>query len=135
MNAAIQNVCCDALGIAAGASARDFLVRNSQQPKGAPAWTITDDVLLFRCLEDPDEYNVVRNRDSPTTIIREATAQRMSPADYAAKKYDFAGKEAAKRAEEQKKHDDFVARMRTKGYTDRQIKVLVDWWMDNRKAS
>ena len=38
-------------------------------------------------------------------------------------------------SEEQKKHDDFVARMRTKGYTDRQIKVLVDWWMDNRKAS
>lgn len=38
-------------------------------------------------------------------------------------------------SEEQKKHDDFVARMRSKGYTDRQIKILVDWWMDNRKAS
>lgn len=37
-------------------------------------------------------------------------------------------------SEEQKKHDDFVARMRTKGYTDRQIKVLVDWWMDNRNS-
>jgi serine protein kinase len=37
--------------------------------------------------------------------------------------------------EEQQKHDDFVNRMRTKGYTDRQIKTLVDWWMDNRKAS
>lgn len=38
-------------------------------------------------------------------------------------------------AEEQKKHDDFVARMRTKGYTDRQIRTMVDWWMNNRKAS
>src|SRR6266481_4303895 len=47
--------------------------------------------------------------DSPTTIIREATAQRLEPAVYAAKKYDFAGKEAAKRAEEQKKHDDTIA--------------------------
>ena len=38
-------------------------------------------------------------------------------------------------SEEQKKHDDFVARMRTKGYTDRQIRTLVDWWVNNRKAS
>lgn len=37
--------------------------------------------------------------------------------------------------EEQKKHDDFVERMRTKGYTDRQIRTLVDWWMNNRKSS
>jgi hypothetical protein len=46
--------------------------------------------------------------DSPTAIIREATAQRMNPADYAAKKYDFAGKEAAKRAADQKAHDDAI---------------------------
>jgi|SRR5579859_853545 len=38
-------------------------------------------------------------------------------------------------AEEQKKHNDFVARMRSKGYTDRQIRTLVDWWCNNRKAS
>jgi len=38
-------------------------------------------------------------------------------------------------SEEQKKHDDFVDRMRTKGYTDRQIKIMVDWWTNNRKAS
>jgi serine protein kinase len=37
--------------------------------------------------------------------------------------------------EEQKKHEDFVARMQTKGYTERQIKIMVDWWMNNRKAS
>src|SRR6266851_6742164 len=46
--------------------------------------------------------------DSPTTIIREATAQRMGPAEYAAKKYDFAGKEATKLADEKKKHDDSI---------------------------
>ena len=38
-------------------------------------------------------------------------------------------------SEEQKKHDDFVDRMRTKGYTDRQIRTLVDWWMANRKTA
>jgi serine protein kinase len=38
-------------------------------------------------------------------------------------------------SEEQKKHDDFVARMRSKGYTDRQIRTLVDWWVSNRKSS
>ena len=38
-------------------------------------------------------------------------------------------------SEEQKKHDDFVARMRTKGYTDRQIRTVVDWWVNNRKSS
>lgn len=38
-------------------------------------------------------------------------------------------------SDEQKKHEDFVNRMRTKGYTDRQIRTLVDWWVNNRKAS
>lgn len=38
-------------------------------------------------------------------------------------------------SDEQKKHDEFLNRMRTKGYTDRQIKVMVDWWINNRKAS
>jgi serine protein kinase len=36
-------------------------------------------------------------------------------------------------SEEQKKHDAFVERMRSKGYTDRQIRTLVDWWVSNRK--
>jgi hypothetical protein len=44
--------------------------------------------------------------DAPTAIIREAAAQRMSPADYAAKKYGFAEKEAARKAEEKKKEID-----------------------------
>ena len=46
--------------------------------------------------------------DSPTTIIREATSQRLDPAVYAAKKYDFAGKEAAKKAAEAKAHEDSI---------------------------
>ncbi len=48
--------------------------------------------------------------DSPTTIIREAAAQRMQPADYAAKKYNFAGKEAEKTAADAKAHDEAVAK-------------------------
>jgi len=38
-------------------------------------------------------------------------------------------------SEEQKKHDDFVSRMLSKGYTLSQIRTLTDWWMNNRKAS
>lgn len=37
-------------------------------------------------------------------------------------------------SEEQKKHDEFISRMRSKGYTDRQIKTMIDWWTNNRKA-
>lgn len=38
-------------------------------------------------------------------------------------------------SEEQKKHDEFIARLKTKGYTERQIKTMIDWWQNNRKAS
>ena len=44
--------------------------------------------------------------DSPTALIREAQTQHMDPVSYAAKKYDFAGKEAAKTAEARKKETD-----------------------------
>jgi DNA-binding beta-propeller fold protein YncE len=57
--------------------------------------------------------------DSPTAIIREATAQRMSPSDYAAKKYDFAGREKAKRDTDQKAHDDAI-RKETEEKKDRE---------------
>lgn len=36
-------------------------------------------------------------------------------------------------SEEQKKHNDFVARMCKNGYTDSQVKLIVDWWMSNRQ--
>lgn len=38
-------------------------------------------------------------------------------------------------SEEQKKHDEFILRLRTKGYTLRQIKTMIDWWTNNRKSS
>jgi hypothetical protein len=46
--------------------------------------------------------------DSPTTIVREAAAQHMAPGAWAAKKYDFAGKEAKAKADAQKAHDDAI---------------------------
>jgi serine protein kinase len=36
-------------------------------------------------------------------------------------------------AEEQKKHDQFVNRMKDMGYTDGQIKTVVAWWANNKK--
>jgi len=44
--------------------------------------------------------------DSPSSLITEATSQRMDPIAYAAKKYGFAEKEAAIKAEEKKKEID-----------------------------
>ena len=38
-------------------------------------------------------------------------------------------------ADEQSKHDAFIDRMRSKGYTDAQIKILVEWWIAHKKAS
>lgn len=57
--------------------------------------------------------------DSPTALIREAQQQHMDPVSYAAKKYDFAGKESARRAEDQKKHDDAI-RAEVKAATDKE---------------
>jgi serine protein kinase len=37
--------------------------------------------------------------------------------------------------DEEKKHADFVARMREKGYTDKQVRLLVDWYMRYRKSN
>jgi serine protein kinase len=37
--------------------------------------------------------------------------------------------------DEQKKHDEFVDRMIERGYTARQVRLMVDWWMRYRKHS
>ncbi|PCS22343.1 PrkA family serine protein kinase [Candidatus Enterovibrio escicola] len=37
--------------------------------------------------------------------------------------------------EEQKKHDDFVARMMEKGYTHKQVRLLSEWYLRVRKSS
>ncbi|MFA9439560.1 PrkA family serine protein kinase [Uliginosibacterium sp. sgz301328] len=38
-------------------------------------------------------------------------------------------------ADEQKKHQDFVNRMITKGYTENQVRLLCDWYLRVRKSS
>ena len=38
-------------------------------------------------------------------------------------------------ADEQKKHQDFVDRMTSKGYTEKQVRLLCDWYLRVRKAS
>ena len=38
-------------------------------------------------------------------------------------------------AEEQKKHQDFVARMVEKGYTPKQVRLLCEWYLRVRKSS
>jgi len=38
-------------------------------------------------------------------------------------------------SEEQKKHDDFVARMMEKGYTEKQVRLLSEWYLRVRKSS
>ena len=38
-----------------------------------------------------------------------------------------------KSKEESKKHNDFVSRMTVKGYTDKQVRLLVEWYMRYRK--
>ena len=38
-------------------------------------------------------------------------------------------------SEEQKKHQDFVQRMVSKGYTDKQVRLLAEWYLRARKTS
>ena len=38
-------------------------------------------------------------------------------------------------SEEQKKHHEFVERMVAKGYTDKQVRLLAEWYLRARKAS
>ena len=38
-------------------------------------------------------------------------------------------------ADEQKKHQDFVARMVNKGYTGKQVRLLCEWYLRVRKSS
>ena len=37
--------------------------------------------------------------------------------------------------DDQQKHDDFVERMESKGYTERQVRRLVEWYMRTQKSS
>ncbi|WP_363321099.1 hypothetical protein, partial [Acidiferrobacter sp.] len=36
-------------------------------------------------------------------------------------------------SEDERKHHDFVVRMQEKGYTEKQVRLLVDWYMRYRK--
>jgi serine protein kinase len=38
-------------------------------------------------------------------------------------------------ADDQQKHDDFVKRMMTKGYTRKQVRLLSEWYLRVRKSS
>ncbi len=38
-------------------------------------------------------------------------------------------------SEEQKKHDDFVKRMVERGYTEKQVRLLAEWYLRTRKSS
>ena len=38
-------------------------------------------------------------------------------------------------ADEQKKHQDFVDRMSDKGYTEKQVRLLCEWYLRVRKSS
>ena len=37
--------------------------------------------------------------------------------------------------EDQQKHDDFVERMMSKGYTQKQVRLLSEWYLRVRKSS
>jgi serine protein kinase len=38
-------------------------------------------------------------------------------------------------AEDKSKHDNFVARMVQKGYTEKQVRLLCEWYLRVRKSS
>jgi serine protein kinase len=38
-------------------------------------------------------------------------------------------------ADDQRKHQDFVNRMKAKGYTEKQVRLLAEWYLRVRKSS
>lgn len=89
-------------------------VANANPVPGSPAFDpgkVTTDLRnelggAFAFAADTQwRYRTLFNKempDSPTALIREAQAARMSPAEFAAKKYDFAGVEAKQKADAEK---------------------------------
>jgi len=78
------------------------LVENFRKEAGAAIGSMLD--LTWK-------YQTLYGRpmpDSPTALISEANAQRMDPISYAAKKYNFAGKEAEMKAQEQKEREEAI---------------------------
>jgi len=63
--------------------------------------------------------------------LREVIEKRMFAAtDDILPVVSFAGKSTA---DEEKKHQAFVERMVSKGYTAKQVRRLVEWWMMARR--
>lgn len=67
--------------------------------------------------------------DSPTTIVREAQAQHMNPIEYAAKKYNFAGKEQEVATKKQQERDEQIRKEaiaeRDRYHAERQANPLL----------
>ena len=67
------------------------------------------------------------------------TAKNSAPAKTApaSKSAPKAAKTTAKAAEveDKKKHENFVGRMVTKGYTEKQVRLLSEWYLRVRKSA
>ena len=61
IQAIFQAVTCTMLGIDASTPQSNYGVRTAWQTQGAPAWTITDDIVFIECTEDDGEYNKIRD--------------------------------------------------------------------------
>lgn len=93
-----------------GRTADGKFVANANPVPGSPQFDskkLIDDVANFNVFvaDTSWKYRTLFGKelpDSPSNLVREATAQRMSPADYAAKKYGFSEKETAMKAADEK---------------------------------
>nr|WP_238130278.1 hypothetical protein [Vibrio cincinnatiensis] len=80
----------------------------------------------------------------PITMVRTPCGRAMKNFVRSSRKKMFSNTEellpvisfnAKTSSEDQKKHDNFVARMMEKGYTEKQVRLLSEWYLRVRKAS
>ena len=67
--------------------------------------------------------------------VADLSAQVAAEKEKSAKAEQVANENAKGSVDEQKKHQDFVERMISKGYTEKQVRLLCDWYLRVRKSS
>ena len=99
------------------------------------------DLHTLRSAPDQVRISQFRRGETPELVDQAVAADQTHRAALTAferlraEQKDLGRQVAKASADEQKKHQDFVNRMITKGYTEKQVRLLCEWYLRVRKSS